>query len=1377
MIRIELLGLVILSVVLLSAIGTVTSSNKGSIVVAGNFSIGGRMLNLAQYDLTTGEWSPTSQSELFLYGENNGVIWDIAINRTSNPYDSMYIVGAFDTDTPTSQLQLCSVSCYDGSAFSKVGEGICPKGDDSSPAMRIYTSVLGNNGDLYIGGTFESRVWNGERFANVFHAARYDARTLTWLPLVDGELTCIDGSTTRVNALAWDAELSILYLGGSFHAIDNVTISSGLAMWTRRTGLIDFPGGGVQHSDGGVGNTQVKAIAYETKSESLFISGQFHQINGKPCNGVAVWTRWSNLWRCLADDNHAISVVTSMLLTPTHLYLSGWAAATSSWHVFSAENPYAIARIDISGYIQENDARTSYMASPPPHSRHRSLTFSISTHNITPGQVSTGGASGTAQRRGELGNISVHSYIVTNQESNNRNNIHSGVKDSSRPNRNVISQILQRNHRWPEDRPCRTEAGGNACGWRNATVVHVHSRQQIKKSRYRRLRSRVASVLGSNHSSYSDHSDSDSDSDAYDSSVLGMNGSRRLDLLDWGVMKTSKHHHRRKHFHSNPYSGLNEGTDTSSGSSDSSGGNGGSGTTSTPAESPTARPDWVVEWKWLEDFKGANGPIFRLSEGRDHLKDTILIAGAFSNYPSIVVWSTGEGSSDPALTVISSIPGSYQLAGLITSVVQAYLPVKQLPGPRPTDNPIPSPPPSIRTDYAFLAMVGAAGMGIVIGLVFAIGCCTKQGFEFVYIPANFSASDTPVEASAGTGMPLITLSGNSTAALADFRICFERAMSARHLPTHESLIIINPQEIMLSRIIGEGSFGRVWNGHWRNNAVAVKEFVFAQAAIEGGSLQHNSIIEEIVGEAGVMACLRHPRILQLYGCSLTMQAIWIVSELCVKGSLRMVLSNKNVVISLQTQLTLCMDIADGMQYLHSRIPPIIHRDLKSLNIFITGNLQGGLVAKIGDWGSARAVALSGQKSMTQGVGTACWLSPEVISNAHFSKSSDVYAFGIILWEVFSRQEVYTGLSAAQIISKVAHEGLRPQIPRDCLCAELMAACWRTDPTQRPSFQVIWNELKRMYATTITPSQESDALLGPTSAYNILQSNNLSGDKMNALNPVVGDLASAQMTPDQQKELGHGAGAGRLSADKGGGTGGGYGSIPVPKGVLKVRSDSYHQQQPHQDNQNNHYQNNQQQQLNISTSPPSSQPTPRNNPHSFTAGLPSPTATATAAATAAATTVSNSTAHTPRTTTGTAAAAAAATSPVLGGVSPAGAGNNIYRNELPLKFDVSDLSGPMYYIMDKHLDDDADPLDFLFADHRRTKGGTVAHTTTNIGNMDNISSTVTNGSAAVSGQLPFRISPPHEVYVGDKALKPYTARRRSGTGSGSKNNSNSSQGKS
>ena len=61
--------------------------------------------------------------------------------------------------------------------------------------------------------------------------------------------------------------MSILYIGGSFQSVDNTSISAGLAMWSKRTGLIDFPGGGVLHSDSGGGNTQVKAIAYEPKSE------------------------------------------------------------------------------------------------------------------------------------------------------------------------------------------------------------------------------------------------------------------------------------------------------------------------------------------------------------------------------------------------------------------------------------------------------------------------------------------------------------------------------------------------------------------------------------------------------------------------------------------------------------------------------------------------------------------------------------------------------------------------------------------------------------------------------------------------------------------------------------------------------------------------------------------------------------------------------------------------------------------------------------------------------------------------------------------------------------------------------------------------------
>jgi len=297
-------------------------------------------------------------------------------------------------------------------------------------------------------------------------------------------------------------------------------------------------------------------------------------------------------------------------------------------------------------------------------------------------------------------------------------------------------------------------------------------------------------------------------------------------------------------------------------------------------------------------------------------------------------------------------------------------------------------------------------------------------------------------------------------------------MQARHLPVQEYLLMIDPKEIVLSTVIGEGSFGRVWSGRWVRNDVAVKEFVFAQAAIEGNSLQRGSIIEEIVGEACIMACLRHPKILQLYGCTLTMQAIWIVSELCEKGSLRMVLNQKNIKLPLVKKLSMCLDVADGMLYLHTRTPPIIHRDLKSHNLFVQEPSAGHYVAKIGDWGSARAVALSGAKSMTQGVGTACWLAPEVINYAHSSKASDIYAFGIVLWEVYTRQEVHDGLSAAQIIAKVAHEGLRPMIPRDCPWAKIMTECWNENPNNRPDFNRIHSNLADLYAILSKKSSQS-----------------------------------------------------------------------------------------------------------------------------------------------------------------------------------------------------------------------------------------------------------------------------------------------------------------
>ena len=194
------------------------------------------------------------------------------------------------------------------------------------------------------------------------------------------------------------------------------------------------------------------------------------------------------------------------------------------------------------------------------------------------------------------------------------------------------------------------------------------------------------------------------------------------------------------------------------------------------------------------------------------------------------------------------------------------------------------------------------------------------------------------------------------------------------------------------------------------------------------------------------------------------------------------------------KVNLALQVAEGMSYLHNQDPAIIHRDLKSHNIFVhetfidteqkgDSNINGpsgdghtnmltiwrkpqkmrshsALVAKIGDWGSARAT-LSGSRTMTHGVGTACWLAPEVIKHARSSRYSDVYGYGIILWELSTREEVYKGLESTQIIAKVANEGLRPEVPLHCPFSDLMTRCWAENPYERLGFNEVVSELNQI----------------------------------------------------------------------------------------------------------------------------------------------------------------------------------------------------------------------------------------------------------------------------------------------------------------------------
>ena len=381
----------------------------------------------------------------------------------------------------------------------------------------------------------------------------------------------------------------------------------------------------------------------------------------------------------------------------------------------------------------------------------------------------------------------------------------------------------------------------------------------------------------------------------------------------------------------------------------------------------------AATWEWLPGWRGVNGTVLALGAGVGSLEGSVVVGGAFDGSPPLVVWRRDDTLGPYTMGFGSGA----QIGGTVYAIATLY-------AAKPRQRSAPAVEPSRRSLVVFLALLSGTCL-FVVALAYVLGrSCRLSAY-------GYGSRKPP-------GISLQTLSYGFAPDLDfEFSDAYEHAMQARHLANRHALVMIDPSEIVLRDVIGEGSFGRVWSASWQSSDVAVKEFVLAQAAFAGGSIQRRDIIEEIVGEAGIMAYLRHPKILQLYGCSLTAQAIWIVSELCSHGSLRQVLDDASLDLSLEARLRMAIDVAEGMLYLHTRDHPIVHRDLKSHNLFVA-EVRGRMHVRIGDWGSARAVAMSPDfsKTMTHGVGTTCWLAPELIKDAKGSERIDVYAFGIVV---------------------------------------------------------------------------------------------------------------------------------------------------------------------------------------------------------------------------------------------------------------------------------------------------------------------------------------------------------------------------------------------
>lgn len=195
--------------------------------------------------------------------------------------------------------------------------------------------------------------------------------------------------------------------------------------------------------------------------------------------------------------------------------------------------------------------------------------------------------------------------------------------------------------------------------------------------------------------------------------------------------------------------------------------------------------------------------------------------------------------------------------------------------------------------------------------------------------------------------------------------------------------------------------------------------------------------------------LRHPNIVTFIGHSHNKNNFYLITEYLEKKSLKFVLDNKKIELSILDKLNICKDISLGLNYLHTRNPLVLHRDLKSSNCLVDKFNQ----VKLCDFGLSKFYENENLDRQTNSSSTCFWMAPEFIVNKTFNEKSDIYSLGILFWEIFMRDtipykdinELTVLLGDYEILKK------RPLIPDDFdpEIRKLIEICWDMDFNKRP----------------------------------------------------------------------------------------------------------------------------------------------------------------------------------------------------------------------------------------------------------------------------------------------------------------------------------------
>lgn len=266
---------------------------------------------------------------------------------------------------------------------------------------------------------------------------------------------------------------------------------------------------------------------------------------------------------------------------------------------------------------------------------------------------------------------------------------------------------------------------------------------------------------------------------------------------------------------------------------------------------------------------------------------------------------------------------------------------------------------------------------------------------------------------------------------------------------------IDPNLISKQKVIGVGEFGEVFRGMMKSPlrgevAVAIK-------TLKPGYSEKQR--QDFLGEASIMGQFSHPNIIRLEGVVTKFKHAMIVTEYMENGALDTFLKGRDREIPSFQLVGMLRGIAAGMKYLSDM--SYVHRDLAARNVLVNSNLE----CKVSDFGLSRVLEEDAEGTYTTRGGKIPirWTAPEAIAYRKFTSASDVWSFGIVMWEVMAFGErPYWDMSNHEVM-KAINEAFRLPAPMDCPSAiyQLMLQCWQNDRSKRPRFVDIVNILDKL----------------------------------------------------------------------------------------------------------------------------------------------------------------------------------------------------------------------------------------------------------------------------------------------------------------------------